>query len=597
MTIIPGRVQLRRLHDRADQQDGRQRDDRQRHDPTRRRTNQHHRPDRRRVQGHRDLPGPPRSTERESATRLNGDSGSLDHRRAVFPSQELSINGTGDATATCTMFVARRVVFTGNSEDRATSSEKLADCGLWAAIQRLIAHGEAGRMMPRCSASALPRDRRGAAIIELALVAPVLALMVVGIVDMSNAFSRKLALEQGAQRAIEKIMQTTEDDYGRGHAQDRGGRARSTARTPTGPARRRPIAASNVTVTFRLECNDADGAVTTQTSTDPTRSMRSSAPNDTDKQSRYIQVAVTDKYTPMFPIHFCGDQRRRNLSPVGDRRDEDAMKLLAAFRNERGAAVDRNGVRPAGPDRHDLDVRPARAGLSRHGRHPAGAGRRRALCDPVPQPDATVAPRRPPRRSRRRSATASMASGRARSRSPTRSTGNVGHRQLLRPDGQLHPADRPAAVARADDQRDAARSACGSPSVFTLSRRFGSLREERRDRLLDLVGLQPLGEMAVFQLHPLEDFARVAAAQQALGSGAAPRPAWPASARDESGPVLRSAAPLGTTMAGQAHVHRLLGPERLRPAAGSARRGGGRRGAAGAANSPPRGPGRDRRTA
>ena len=36
--------------------------------------------------------------------------------------------------------------------------------------------------------------------------------MVVGIVDMSNAFSRKLALEQGAQRAIEKIMQTTADD-------------------------------------------------------------------------------------------------------------------------------------------------------------------------------------------------------------------------------------------------------------------------------------------------------------------------------------------------------------------------------------------------
>ena len=46
--------------------------------------------------------------------------------------------------------------------------------------------------------------------IELALVAPVLALMVIGIVDMSNAFSRKLALEQGAQRASRKIMQTTE---------------------------------------------------------------------------------------------------------------------------------------------------------------------------------------------------------------------------------------------------------------------------------------------------------------------------------------------------------------------------------------------------
>ena len=44
----------------------------------------------------------------------------------------------------------------------------------------------------------------------MALVAPIFALTVIGIVDMSNAYSRKLGAEQGAQRAIEKIMQTTE---------------------------------------------------------------------------------------------------------------------------------------------------------------------------------------------------------------------------------------------------------------------------------------------------------------------------------------------------------------------------------------------------
>ena len=54
------------------------------------------------------------------------------------------------------------------------------------------------------------RNDRGAAVIELALIAPVLALTVIGIVDMSNAYSRKLLLEQGAQRAVEKIGQTTE---------------------------------------------------------------------------------------------------------------------------------------------------------------------------------------------------------------------------------------------------------------------------------------------------------------------------------------------------------------------------------------------------
>src|SRR6476646_6092840 len=55
-------------------------------------------------------------------------------------------------------------------------------------------------------------DEQGAAMIELALIAPVLALLAIGVIDISNAFSRKLALEQGAQRAIEKIMQTTDDD-------------------------------------------------------------------------------------------------------------------------------------------------------------------------------------------------------------------------------------------------------------------------------------------------------------------------------------------------------------------------------------------------
>ena len=55
----------------------------------------------------------------------------------------------------------------------------------------------------------LVADEAGAAVIELALVAPVLALMTIGVVDISNAYGRKLALEQGAQRAIEKVMQTT----------------------------------------------------------------------------------------------------------------------------------------------------------------------------------------------------------------------------------------------------------------------------------------------------------------------------------------------------------------------------------------------------
>ncbi len=51
-------------------------------------------------------------------------------------------------------------------------------------------------------------DDAGAAIVELALTASILATLIMGVTDASTAFSRKLELEQGAQRAIEKQMHT-----------------------------------------------------------------------------------------------------------------------------------------------------------------------------------------------------------------------------------------------------------------------------------------------------------------------------------------------------------------------------------------------------
>lgn len=149
----------------------------------------------------------------------------------------------------------------------------------------------------------LSRDERGAAVIELALITPVLALTIAGIVDMSNAYSRKLALEQGAQRAVEKIMQTTEDDTVEGTltteavCQVNGTNADGTCKTS-------PITASNVTVTWRLECTTPVGTITAQTSTDSVAFDALTCAAGTVKEARYVQVAVTDRYTPMFPIHF-----------------------------------------------------------------------------------------------------------------------------------------------------------------------------------------------------------------------------------------------------------------------------------------------------
>lgn len=157
--------------------------------------------------------------------------------------------------------------------------------------------------MMRGYSNSLASDNRGAAIIELALLAPVIALMVIGIADMSNAFSRKLALEQGAQRAIEKIMQTTGDQK----VEDTLGSevvCQVNGLNTDGTCKTSPITTANVAVTYRLECTGSGGGVTVQSNTNSDTFDALTCPSTSDVESRYIQVAVNDKYTPMFPIHF-----------------------------------------------------------------------------------------------------------------------------------------------------------------------------------------------------------------------------------------------------------------------------------------------------
>lgn len=148
----------------------------------------------------------------------------------------------------------------------------------------------------------LVRDDAGAAVIEMAFVAPVFALLVIGIVDMSNAYSQKLALEQGAQRSIEKVMQTTgtttvaDTITTEAVCQVNGLNADGTCKNA-------PITASDVTVTYRLECTTSGGSISAQTNTDATTFDALECPPLTT-ESRYIEVQVNDKYTPLFPVHF-----------------------------------------------------------------------------------------------------------------------------------------------------------------------------------------------------------------------------------------------------------------------------------------------------
>ena len=126
------------------------------------------------------------------------------------------------------------------------------------------------------------RDEGGAAVIELALIAPILALMTMGVIDVSQAFSRKLTLEQAAQRAVEKVMQTT-------------GTTTPEGTIKTEAAAQAGVAESDVTVSYRLEC---DGTKVDDFSTKCA---------DGEIEARYLQVTVNGSYEPMFPAHFFSD--------------------------------------------------------------------------------------------------------------------------------------------------------------------------------------------------------------------------------------------------------------------------------------------------
>lgn len=53
---------------------------------------------------------------------------------------------------------------------------------------------------------AIKQDERGTSLVEMGIALPILCFMVLGTVDVSIAFADKLALEQSAYRALERIQ-------------------------------------------------------------------------------------------------------------------------------------------------------------------------------------------------------------------------------------------------------------------------------------------------------------------------------------------------------------------------------------------------------
>lgn len=127
----------------------------------------------------------------------------------------------------------------------------------------------------------LRQDERGASIIEMGFLLPVLATVVIGVADVSRAYSQKLLLEQAAYRSIEKVQQyySSESTYNT---------LKNDAVSAANDAGFSDVTASNVTVDYWLECSGVrQSTYDMSCSTGPVT-------------ARFISVDVTHNFTPMF---------------------------------------------------------------------------------------------------------------------------------------------------------------------------------------------------------------------------------------------------------------------------------------------------------
>ena len=126
----------------------------------------------------------------------------------------------------------------------------------------------------------LARSSDGTATIELALMLPIFASMLIGVVDITTAFNRKLEMEQAIQRAIERVMQTTTD-----YTVEQNIKAEAAVAAG--------INENDVIVTYSLTCN----GVVTDATLDCTPGQA---------EVRYTNVKASTIFTPMFPLSRLG---------------------------------------------------------------------------------------------------------------------------------------------------------------------------------------------------------------------------------------------------------------------------------------------------
>lgn len=125
------------------------------------------------------------------------------------------------------------------------------------------------------------RDERGLAVIELAAIAPVLLAVIIGMSEISTAYSTRLQLEQAAQRTVEKVLNNS---------------IASSADEPLKleAAEAAGVSPDAVVVAYTLECGNV-----------PQPDPRTPClPGQV--QARFVKLEITKRYSPMFTTRFLG---------------------------------------------------------------------------------------------------------------------------------------------------------------------------------------------------------------------------------------------------------------------------------------------------
>jgi hypothetical protein len=132
--------------------------------------------------------------------------------------------------------------------------------------------------------SQLLRENGGTSVVELGMIAPILALFIVGIVDLAIAYSAKLSLEQAAQRSVEMAIGAGKvgSDY-------------EYVRKEAASAANVPV--ENVTLATWLECGG---------SRQP--DFYGVCEDSNDQIARYISVDIAGAYQPLFSLGAFGRQ-------------------------------------------------------------------------------------------------------------------------------------------------------------------------------------------------------------------------------------------------------------------------------------------------